>query len=99
MNDPEQHRPVHAAGPRIMCGMTGRNLSDREQRLAALDGKRGHGGCDYCVAEYEWIYAGEGIAHLRVEHAMDCPIVIERMRQRFIRGPYRSNADPGDEQP
>lgn len=86
-------------GPRIiMYRVSERHLSDREQRLAALDGKRGAGGCDYCVAEYEWIYAGEGIAHLRVEHSVDCPIVIERVRQRYLRD-YRSNSDPGDEQP
>ena len=42
------------------------------QRMAALDGKTGRGGCDFCEATYEFFTISLGESELRVYHEIDC---------------------------
>lgn len=74
-------------------------MTSSEQQLAALDGKTGRGGCEYCHAEYEIITRGQGVATMRVRHAQTCPIVLQRVRA-WLRSPhgFLQHCDPGDEQ-
>lgn len=42
------------------------------QRMAALDGKTGRGGCEFCDATYEFVTIALGESELRIFHEPDC---------------------------
>jgi hypothetical protein len=42
------------------------------QRMASLDGKTGRGGCDHCLATYEFVTISLGESELRVYHEANC---------------------------
>ena len=50
-----------------------KRLEEMRQKMAALDGKRGYGGCEFCDAVYEFKTISLGRSDLIVWHVPGCP--------------------------
>ena len=60
-----------------------KRLNNLRQNMAALDGKRGYGGCEYCDASYEFKTISLGRSDLLVWHVPGCPKFVSDYSEIF----------------